>query len=102
MVWAYLTGLNNAEKTQEEYRRDDSGVNFVFGSPQFGQHTASIPPLDTANLKKEAKAKAAAKLKEAKTAKVMKARQDARQKVNGRVSSRVKQLRKIAEEKTQE
>ena len=98
MVWAYLTGLNNAEETQKEFRH----VNYVFGSPQFGQYTAPIPPTESAYLKKNEKAKAAAKLKEANKAKVTKARQDARHMVNGRVSSRVRQLRKKAEEKTQE
>ena len=102
MVWAYLSGINNAEGTQEEFRRDEfRRVNYVFGTPQFG--TATIPtPAETADLKKEARTKAAAKLKEAKAAKVMRARQDASQKVNGRISARVRQLRRIAETKTQE
>lgn len=95
MVWAYLTGLNNAEETEKEFRR----VNYIFGSPDFEKYassSATVPETATA------KEKAAKKLKEKKTMKVVKARQDARQMVNGRVSARCRVLRASAEKKTQE
>ena len=97
MVWAYLTGLNNAEEKGET-----PCMHFVFGSPEFGKNT--VPPAPTpgtAASTKTAKTKTTKKVKEKKTANLSKARQDARRLVDGHVSSRVRQLRSAAENKTQ-
>lgn len=98
MVWAYLSGLSNAEEKEER------NVNYVFGSTDFGKYNAQSATISEAatlkakaNTKNEADKRAATNKKKRQEANLKKARQDEKQKVNGRVSSRVRQLRAAAE-----